>query len=65
MSADGPDLREATPLAARSTGSLLRGRVDAGAWARAFAAGGVGASVLFHAMCNLFSATLAHGYGLD
>jgi membrane protease YdiL (CAAX protease family) len=33
-------------------------------WLRA-RTGGVGASVLFHAMCNLFSATLAHGYGLD
>lgn len=26
---------------------------------------GVGSGVLYHALCNLFSATLAHGYGLD
>lgn len=31
-------------------------------WLRA-RTGGVGASVLFHAMCNLFSAYLARGYG--
>jgi uncharacterized protein len=27
--------------------------------------GGIGSSVVYHALCNLFSATLAHGYGLD
>lgn len=32
-------------------------------WLRA-RTGGIGASVLFHAMCNLFSAGLARGYGL-
>jgi membrane protease YdiL (CAAX protease family) len=32
-------------------------------WMRA-RTGGVGAAVLFHAMCNLFSMWLAHGYGL-
>jgi uncharacterized protein len=32
-------------------------------WLRA-RTGGIGASVLFHAACNLFSATLARGYGL-
>ena len=32
-------------------------------WMRA-RSGGVGAGVLFHAMCNLFSMWLAHGYGL-
>lgn len=32
-------------------------------WLRA-RTGGIGAGVLFHAMCNLFSATLARGYGL-
>lgn len=32
-------------------------------WLRA-RTGGVGAGVLFHASCNLFSATLARGYGL-
>jgi hypothetical protein len=26
--------------------------------------GGIGAGVLFHAMCNLFSAMLGRGYGL-
>jgi membrane protease YdiL (CAAX protease family) len=26
--------------------------------------GGIGASVLFHASCNLFSAALGRGYGL-
>ncbi|MGH7726800.1 MAG: PHP domain-containing protein, partial [Candidatus Eiseniibacteriota bacterium] len=46
MSSDAPDLREATPLAARSTGSLLRGRVDAGTWAHAFAAGGYRSAAL-------------------
>ncbi|HSN96993.1 MAG TPA: MrtC family glutamic-type intramembrane protease [Candidatus Nanopelagicales bacterium] len=32
-------------------------------WLRA-RTGGVGAAALFHALCNLFSATLARGYGL-
>ncbi|HZF51342.1 MAG TPA: MrtC family glutamic-type intramembrane protease [Polyangiaceae bacterium] len=32
-------------------------------WLRA-RTGGIGAAVLFHALCNLFSATLARGYGL-
>jgi membrane protease YdiL (CAAX protease family) len=32
-------------------------------WVRA-RTGGIGAAVLFHAMCNLLSAFLAHGYGL-
>jgi len=32
-------------------------------WLRA-RTGGIGAGVLFHAMCNLFSATLGRGYGL-
>jgi membrane protease YdiL (CAAX protease family) len=32
-------------------------------WLRA-RTGGVGAGVVFHAMCNLFSATLGRGYGL-
>jgi CAAX protease family protein len=32
-------------------------------WLRA-RTGGIGAALLFHAMCNLFSSTLAHGYGL-
>ncbi len=32
-------------------------------WLRA-RTGGVGASIVFHAMCNLFSAYLAQGYGL-
>jgi uncharacterized protein len=32
-------------------------------WLRA-RTGGIGAGVLFHALCNLFSATLARGYGL-
>jgi membrane protease YdiL (CAAX protease family) len=27
--------------------------------------GGVGAGVFYHALCNLFSATLAQGYALD
>lgn len=33
-------------------------------WMRA-RTGGVGAPILFHAACNLFSATLARGYGLS
>jgi membrane protease YdiL (CAAX protease family) len=32
-------------------------------WMRA-RTGGIGAAVLFHALCNIFSATLARGYGL-
>jgi membrane protease YdiL (CAAX protease family) len=32
-------------------------------WLRA-RTGGIGASLVFHALCNLFSASLAHGYGL-
>jgi hypothetical protein len=32
-------------------------------WMRA-RTGGIGASVVFHALCNIFSATLARGYGL-
>ena len=32
-------------------------------WLRA-RTGGVGAGIVFHAMCNLFSATLGRGYGL-
>jgi membrane protease YdiL (CAAX protease family) len=32
-------------------------------WLRA-RTGGIGAAVMFHALCNLFSWTLAHGYGL-
>lgn len=32
-------------------------------WVRA-RTGGIGAAMLFHAMCNLFSAALARGYGL-
>lgn len=32
-------------------------------WMRA-RTGGVGAGVVFHAMCNIFSAALAYGYGL-
>jgi len=33
-------------------------------WLRA-RTGGIGSSVAFHAMCNLFSATLSRGYGLS
>jgi membrane protease YdiL (CAAX protease family) len=33
-------------------------------WLRA-RTGGIGASVLFHATCNLFSATVARGYGFS
>lgn len=33
-------------------------------WLRA-RTGGVGSSIAFHAMCNLFSATLSRGYGLS
>lgn len=33
-------------------------------WLRA-RTGGIGAGTLFHALCNLFSATLARGYGLS
>ena len=32
-------------------------------WLRA-RTGGIGTSVIFHAMCNLFVAVLARGYGL-
>ncbi|MCK6592667.1 MAG: MrtC family glutamic-type intramembrane protease, partial [Polyangiaceae bacterium] len=32
-------------------------------WLRA-RTGGIGAAMLFHALCNIFSATLARGYGL-
>jgi membrane protease YdiL (CAAX protease family) len=32
-------------------------------WMRA-RTGGIGASVLFHAACNLFVSFLAHGFGL-
>ena len=32
-------------------------------WLRA-RTGGVGASIVFHALCNLFASTLGRGYGL-